>query len=111
MESHLCYENIIQGSLSKTRLGTLSRFHDRAHSIIENACTKDDWSSYWLSAENFIRFDLSVMAYKILNKLSQESFWDMYRFRSAHSNYETRTCKDLQIPRLRTEHAIKEGLD
>ena len=107
VESHLRYANVIWGSLSKTKLDTLQRLHIRAHSIIENARIKDEWSSNWLSVENLIRFDRSVMAYKILNKLSPESLWDKYQYRSAYSNYETRNCKDLQIPRLRTEHARK----
>ena len=65
-------------------------------------------SSNSLSVENLIRFDCSVMAYKILNKLSPESLWDKYQYRSAYLNYETRNCKDLQIPRLKTEHAKKD---
>ena len=64
-------------------------------------------SIIWLSVENLVRFDRSVMAYKILNKLSPESLWDQYQYKSQYSNYETRNCKDLQIPRLRTEHAKK----
>ena len=107
VESHLHYTNVIWGSLSKTKLDTLQRLHDRAHSIIENACIRDEWSANWLSVENLIRFDGSVMAYKILNKLSPESLWNKYQYRSAYLNYETRNCKDLQIPRLRTEHAKK----
>ena len=51
--------------------------------------------------QNLIRFDRSVMAYKILNKLSPESLWDKYQYRSAYSNYIMRNCKDLQIPRLK----------
>ena len=54
---------------------------------------KDEWSSNWLSVENLIRFDRSVMAYKILNKLSPESLWDKYQYRSAYSNYETRNVR------------------
>ena len=81
--------------------------HNRAHAIIENARIKDEWSSNWLSVENLIRFDRSVMAYKILNKLSPESLWDKYQYRSAYSNYITRNCKDLQIPRLKTDNAKK----
>ena len=76
MESHLRYANVIWGGLSKTKLDTLQRLHDRAHSIIENARIKDEWSANWLSVENLIRFDRSVMAYKILNKLSPESLWN-----------------------------------
>ena len=30
---------------------------------------------FWLPVENLIRFDRSVMTYKILNKLSPESLW------------------------------------
>ena len=42
------------------------------------------------------------MTYKILNILSLESF-----SRKKYSSYETRNCKDLQIPRLISENAIK----
>ena len=35
-------------------------------------------------------------------------FLDKYQLRSAYSNYETKNCKDLQIPRLITEQ-IKKG--
>ena len=62
-------------------LDTLQRLHNRAHAIIENARIKDEWSSNWLSVENLIRFDRSVMAYKILNKLSPESLWDKYQYK------------------------------
>ena len=48
IESHLRYANVILGSLSKTKLDTLQRLHKRAHSIIENAHIKDEWSSNWL---------------------------------------------------------------
>ena len=95
----------------KAKLDTLQRLHDSAHSIIENARIKDQWSSNWLSVENLTRFDRSVMAYiayKILNKLSPHSPWNKYQHRFAFSNYITMNCKDLQIQRLRTEHA-KEG--
>ena len=43
--SHLRYAIFIWGSLSKTKLDTLQRLHDRAHSIIENARIKDEWST------------------------------------------------------------------
>ena len=62
----------------------------------------------WLTVENVIRFGRSVMTYKILSKLSREGLWDKYQFRSMYSNYETRNCKDLQIPRLITEHALQK---
>ena len=63
VESHFRYANVVWGSLSKTKLDTLQRLHDRAKSIIENARIKDELSPNWLSVENLIRFDCSVMAY------------------------------------------------
>ena len=86
-----------------TILDSLQRLQDRARTIIENARLKDNWSCDWLSIENIIRFDRSVMAYKIINKLSPENLWDKFQQRSSQSNYATRHCKDLQIPRLNTE--------
>ena len=99
------WENMIQ---SYTHLPYLKdKSGDRARSIVENARYKDNWSCDWLSVENIIRFDRSVMTYKIRNKLSPESFWDKFQQRSLQSNYATRSCRDLQIPRLNTEHAKK----
>ena len=94
-------------SLPKTKLDTLQRLQDRARSIVENARYKDNWSCDWLSVDNIIRFHRSVMTYKIRNKLSPESLCDKFQQRSSQSNYATRICKDLQIPRLNTEHAKK----
>ena len=74
IERHLRYTNEIWGSLPKTKLDALQRLQDKARTIIENARLKDNWSCDWLSIENIIRFDRSVMAYKIINKLSQENF-------------------------------------
>ena len=107
VESNLRYADAIWGSLSKKQLDTLQHLYNMAHSIIENARIKDKWSSDWLTVENIFRFDRSVMMYKILNRLSPESLWDKYQYRSMYSNYETRNCKDLQIPRFITEHAKK----
>ena len=105
VESHLRYANEIWGSLPKMKLDTLQRSQDRVRSIVENARYKDNWSCDWLNFKNIIRFDRSVMTYKIRNKLSPESLWDKFRQRSLQSNYATRNCRDLQIPRLSTEHA------
>ena len=80
---------------------------DRALSIVEKARYKDNWSCGWLSVENIIRFDRSVMTYKIRNKLSPESLWDKFQQRSLQSSYATRNCSDLKIPRLNPEHAKK----
>ena len=107
VESHLRYANEIWGSLPKTKLDILQRLQDRARSIVDNARYKDNWSCDWLSVENIIRFDRSVMTYKIRNKLSPESLWDKFQQRSSQSSYATRNCSDLQIPRLNSEHAKK----
>ena len=78
IESHLRYANEIWGSLPKTKLDALQPLQDRARTIIENARLKDNWSCDWLSIENIIRFDRSVMAYKII-KLSPEYLWDKFQ--------------------------------
>ena len=75
--------------------------------IIEKARLKDNWSCDWLSVENIIQFDRAVIAYKIINKLSPENLWGKFQERSSQCNYARRSCKDLQIPRLNTEHAKK----
>ena len=49
----------------------------------------------------------TVRTYKIMNRLCPESLWDQFQPRSFHSTYNTRHCKDLQIPRYRTEFAKK----
>ena len=72
---------------------------------MENARYKDNWSFDWLSVENIIRLDRSVMTYKVRNKLSPECLWDKFQEGSSQSNYAARHCRDLQIPRLNTEHA------
>ena len=64
---------------------------------------KEEWSDSWLSVENLFPFDRSVMTYKILNKISPNSLWEKFYLRSAYSTYETRSCKNLQIPKLKTE--------
>ena len=107
VDSHLRYANEIWGSLPKSKLDILQRLQDRARLIMENARYKDSWSCDWLSVENIIRFDRSVMTYKIRNKVSPESLWDKCQQRSSQSSYATRNCRDLQIPRLNAEHAKK----
>ena len=50
------------------------------------------------------------MTYKIVNRLCPENLGDKYQARSFHSIYDTMDtmhCKDLQIPRYRTEFAKK----
>ena len=47
------------------------------------------------------------MIYKIMNRLCPENLWDKYQLISFHSTYNTRHCKDIQIPRYKTEFAKK----
>ena len=74
VESHLRYANVVWGSLSNTKLEALQRLQNRAHSIIERAKIKDQWSGDWLTVEQLINFDRSVMTYKMMNKVCPESF-------------------------------------
>ena len=69
VESHLRYANVVWGSLSNTNVEALQRFQNRAHSIIEKAKVKDQWSSNWLTVEQLINFDRAVMTYKMMNKI------------------------------------------
>ena len=56
--NHLRYAIVICRSLSKIKLDTFQHLHIRAHSEIENARIKDEWSSLWLGVES--SFDLIV---------------------------------------------------
>ena len=107
IESHLRYADVIWGNLSRAKLAVFQRLQDRAYLIISNARIKDGWSTSWLNVENLFRYDRNVMTYKIMNRLCPESLWDKFQPRSFHSTYNTRYCKDLQIPRYRTELAKK----
>ena len=108
IESHLRYANVIWGSLPKSKLNTLQRLQDRARSIIGKARLKDNWSHNWLTVEQLTKFDRSVMTYKIISKQCPESLWHKYDHRTQHSNYRTRNCRDLQIPKNNLEY-VKKG--
>ena len=45
VESHLRYANTVWESLSNTKIEALQRLHNKAHSIIERAKIKDQWSN------------------------------------------------------------------
>ena len=102
-ESHLRYGNVVWGNISSSELHALQCFQDRALSIIERARFKDPWPKKWLSVENLIPFDRSVMVYKILNKLCPESLWNMFQQRCSISNNTTRNDRYLHIPKLNIE--------
>ena len=71
--------NVVWGSLSSAELQALQRLQNRALSIIESARFKDPWPKKWLNVESLIRFDRSVLVYKIFNKLCPESLWNMFQ--------------------------------
>ena len=101
------YADVIWGSLSKSRKESLQRLLDRAISIIETSRIKDEWSTNFLSAEQLVIFDRAVMAYKIINRLCPENLWDKFQQRSQYSSYNTRFCRDLQIPKYNLEYTKK----
>ena len=102
-ESHLCYGNVVWGSISSSELQALQRLQNRALSIIERARFKDPWPKKWLSVVNLVRFDRCVMVYKIVNKQCPESLWNMFQKRCTISNHNTRNHRDLHIPKLNLE--------
>ena len=108
IESHLRYANVIWGSIPSSKIKILQNLQDRARTIIERARIKDDWSYNWLNVEQLIKFDRSTMTYKIMNRMCPESLWDKFPQISLHSNYNTRNCKDIQIPRYNLEY-VKKG--
>ena len=50
---------------------------------------------------------LSVMTYKMMNKICPESLWDTYKTRNMYSSYRTRNCTDIQLPRYNLEYSKK----
>ena len=86
---------------------SLQRLRDRAISISETSRIKDEWSHNFLRTEQLVMFDCAVMAYKIMNRLCPENFWNKFQRRSQYSSYNTRFCRDLQIPWYNLEYAKK----
>ena len=89
-------------------LHTLKRFQDRALSITKHARIKGKWQGYWLKVENLIKLDKAVMVFKINNKLCLECVWGKFRQKYEISNYNTRNCRKLEIPKTNLEK-IKKG--
>ena len=107
IESHMRYANVVWGSLSNSRIESLQRLQDRAISIIDTSRITDQWQNNFLRVEQLIAFDRATMAYKIMNKLCPENLWSKFQQRSEFSRYNTRFCRDLQIPRFNLEYAKK----
>ena len=102
-----CMGVSLQHKISNTKLEALQRLRNRAQSIIERAKIKDQCSGDWLTVEQLINFDRSVMTYKMMNKICPESLWDTYKTRNMYSSYRTRNCTDIQLPRYNLEYSKK----
>ena len=88
------------GMLSRVACQTLSFSVHRighSHSIIENAKRKDFWISGWLSVDQIISFDRSIMTHKIVNKQCPESLWNKYNQRIEISSCSTRSNRNLEL--------------
>ena len=107
VESHIRFADVIWGSVSNSKMESLQRLQDRAISIIDTARIKDDWSKNFLQVKQLITFDRSVMTYKIMNRLCSENLWNKFQRRSHYSNYNTRFCENLQIPKYNLEYSKK----
>ena len=92
----------------KSKLTTNTSKASLCSTCHDNARQKDGWSHNWLTFEQLIKFDRSVMTYKIINRQCPESLWDKYHPRTQLSNHITRNCRDLQIPRNNLEY-VKKG--
>ena len=59
----------------------------------------------WLDVKSLISFDQGVMTYKILYGLCPDSLRHKLVERSMVSEYKMRNHRDLQIPKVKLEHA------
>ena len=107
LAAYIRYADVIWGSLSNTKIEFLQRLQDRAVSMIHMSRIKDNWTPKVLSVKQLITFDRAVMVYKILNKLCPENLWNKFNLRSHHSRYNTRFCRNIQIPKYNLEYAKK----
>ena len=107
IESHIQYVDVIWGSLSNSKLESLQRLQDRAASTIQTSRKKDNWTSKFLAVEQLIAFNRAVMVYKTFTKLYPEYLWNTYHLRSYYSRYNTRFCRNIQIPKYNLEYAKK----
>ena len=89
---------MIWGSLSNSKIESLQRLQDRAVSMIHRSRIIDNWTPKFLAVEQLITFVRAVMVYKIFNKLSPENLRNKFHLRSHYSRYNTRFCRNIQIP-------------
>ena len=110
VESHLQHANIIWRSIRSSKIKILQNLQDRAETVIERARIKDNWSHNWLDVEQLIKFDRLAMTYKFMNRMCPKSLMDKFPQTFVHSNYRTRHCKDIQIPRYNIEYVKKASI-
>ncbi len=84
IESYLRYPNVFWSSLSNTKLAALQRLQDRAFSRIATARFKNSWLTSWSNVENLFRNDRDIMAYKILNKISNSLYIRLNMLKMLH---------------------------
>ena len=106
-ESHSRYADVIWDSLSNTKIEFLQRLQDRAVSMIHTPRIKENRTPKFLPVKQLITFDLAVIVYKICNELCLENLWSKFTLRSHHSRYNTRFCRNIQIPKYNLEYAMK----
>ncbi len=63
------------------------------------------WICKWLNVRSLISFDKGVMTYKVLHNLCPGNLWDGFTKGSMISEYRNRNRGDLQIPKVKLEHA------
>ena len=107
IESHLRYANVVWGSIPSSKLEVLQCLQNRARSIIQKAKIKDKWREDLLSVEQWIRFDQLTLTYKMMNRICPGNLLNKYKIRNQCPSYNTRHCRDLQIPRYNLEYKKK----
>ena len=70
---------------------------------------KDPWNSDWLSVDQIISFDRSIMTHKIVDKQCPEILWNKYKQRIEISSYNTRNNRNLDIPKFKLESTKKDS--
>ena len=99
--------SIERGSWGPIPVESLQCLQDRTVSMIHTTRIKDNWTPKFLAVKQFIAFDRVVVIYKIFNKLCPENIWNKYHLRSHYSRYNTKFCRNIQIPRYNLEYAKK----
>ena len=95
---------MILGSLSNSTIESLQHLQDRAGTMTHTSRIKEDWIPNFLAVKQLTTCDRAVMTYKIFNKLCLEDLWNKFHLRSHYSRYNTRLCRNIQVPKYNLEH-------